>query len=199
MDAKRRALEFFKRAMLLIGAGILFSGCATHSIWEGPLLDSFHEPANPSRLTVYRVPGKEDYLVRYDDLSPSRDLAVPRAYYAERNRAETVRAQKPHFVNLNETGKGTSLPVLNPTNPQNHPGAEYPAYVVQENNQRFGIYGQGSRLVGEYDLPTYPTSAGTVKRVLLTPITLALDATVVGGYAFEYLAPWFIGNLSAIR
>jgi hypothetical protein len=71
--------------------------------------------------------------------------------------------------------------------------------VVQENNQRFGIYGQGSRLIGEYELPTYPTSAGTVKRVLLTPITITLDATVVGGCAFLYFAPCLVGGLPSIR
>jgi hypothetical protein len=186
MDAKQAAYQWLKRAMLVLGAGILSTGCATRALWDNQTLDNFHEPARPNRLAIYQVPEKQDYLVQYDDLSPAKDAVVRRAYYLNENHAATQRASKPRFVDPSQGSPRTPLPVIESTNLMNNLDAKSPVYVVRENNLRFGLYQRENKLIGEYDLPIYPTSAGTVKRALLAPFAVALDVTVVGGMAFVY-------------
>jgi hypothetical protein len=206
-------LQFWRIAMKLIAQvvrmsglfpllGMLLaslSGCATRGIWEGPMLDNFHEPANPSRLGVYEVPEKKDFLIIYDDLGPSQDTVVSRAYFLESNRTLTQRAEKPQFEDPERAKVGVPIPVVDSTNLIDYRLVGSAPYVVRENNQRFSLYREGNTLVGDYDLPTYPTSAGTVKRVLLTPITLTLDATIIGGWLFREFAPALISSARFIR
>jgi hypothetical protein len=83
-------------------------------------------------------------------------------------------------------GPVSPLPIY-PDSNSNH-GQEKGAYAVLSSKMnRFEVYRKGHKFVGEYELPVYPTQAGTVKRVLLTPFTLTADVTIVGGIAALYV------------
>ena len=58
---------------------------------------------------------------------------------------------------------------------------------LSDNGREFTLY-DGDTLLGTYELPVYPKPSGRVKQILLTPLTVAADVTLVGvcvvGYAW---------------
>jgi hypothetical protein len=165
--------------LLTLISMLLTGGCATHGLWMNGSLDNFHEPSAPHGLAIYELPGNEDFLVQYDDMSPNCEV-VRRSYLLRQNQGATACGRKPHFLEEAVRGPISPVPVLLDSK-SNH-GQEPGAYAVLSlRTNRFELYGKGHKFLGEYDLPVYPTAAGNVKRVLLTPFTLAADVTIVGG------------------
>ena len=165
--------------ILTLASMLLTGGCATRGLWMNRGLDNFHEPSAPHGLAIYELTGNQDFLVQYDEMSPNGG-AVRRSYLLRSNRGATASGRKPHFLEEAIRGPMFPVPVL-PGSNANH-GQERGAYaVLSVRTNRFELYGKGHKYVGEYDLPVYPTAAGNVKRVLLTPFTLAADVTIVGG------------------
>ena len=159
----------FYSGILLIGFSFGLCGCMTSALWEPEALDGFNKPAREANVQVFRY--DSDWLVQYDEVNEDSARVRRRAYtlYANDDR---VRGHKsPHFV----TG-----PVAT--------GVEARA-VMSDNGREFTLY-DGETTVGTYELPFYPKPSGRVKQILLTPLTVAVDATiasaVVVGYAWAH-------------
>jgi hypothetical protein len=178
MHAKFHLLRLVPQ-ILALATTLLSTGCATHGLWVNDRLDNFHEPVGPHAMAIYELPGNEDFLVQYDDMAPNGQV-LRRSYLLRQNQGATASARKPRF--LEEALRGPMLPVpVFPDSKANRGGVMGAYAVFTARTNRFELYGRGQKFVGEYDLPVYPTSAGNVKRVLLTPFTLAADVTIVGG------------------
>jgi hypothetical protein len=183
MHAKSDLLRLFARILTIVSI-FLTGGCATHGLWVNDRLDNFHEPAVPHGLAIYELPGNEDFLVQYDDMAPNGQV-VRRSYLLRQNQGATASGRKPRFLEEALRGPMLAVPVF-PDSKANRGGVVGAYAVFTARTNRFELYRKGQKFVGEYDLPVYPTSAGNVKRVLLTPFTLAADVTIVGGF----LAVW---------
>ncbi len=179
----------------------LAGGCATRGIWINRNLDNYHEPAAPHHVAIYEAPEKKDFLVVYDDLSPSGNI-LRRAYLLKENQAATAAGKKPRFQTEDLKPLGSPIIVL-PTSDNvsslNERGVPYA--VLSSRTNRFALYEKRDKLIGEYDLPIYATASGNVKRVLLTPLTLAADVTIVGGViaAFALTQPATYESLANIH
>ncbi len=162
---------------------LAFSGCATHYIWSESPLDEFREPSVPNEMRLYDAAARKDVLVEYHESLSSSDSSKPRAYFALQNQKRILDSHKPHFVDLSSTNRLASIPLL--SSPTNFvPMSGLIARRTAKEDQ-FELFRDGQSL-GIFDLPTYPSSSGKVKKILLTPITVALDATVIGGVIYTY-------------
>lgn len=61
--------------------------------------------------------------------------------------------------------------------------------VVAPNGQDFTLY-SGARKMGDHELPVYRDASGRTQQVLLTPLAVAADLTIVGGVLAVWLLPW---------
>jgi hypothetical protein len=51
--------------------------------------------------------------------------------------------------------------------------------------------------VATYDLPVYQDLSGRLKQVAITPIAVAADLTIVGGFLFVWV--WSSGGLNSVH
>ena len=71
--------------------------------------------------------------------------------------------------------------------------------VASTNGQAFTLNSAGKEL-GAYELPVYRDASGRVKQVLLTPVTVAADLTIVGGIlALAALPELWLGLNSVVH
>ena len=155
----------FYSGILLIGVGFGLCGCVTGALWEPEALDGFNKPAHEANVQVSRY--ENDWLVEYNEVNED-SARVRRRTYALYANEDRVRGQKaPRFV------KGTVAT-----------SGEVRA-VMSDNGQEFTLY-DGDTTVGVYALPMYPKPSGRVKQILLTPLTVAVDATIVSACVVVY-------------
>ena len=166
---------------------ILMSGCATSKLWEEGQFARFHEPATPAHLQLFRSGQSEAVLVQYDESREGDESIRRRAYWLEPNREPVKNPHKPGFVDL-KTARGLSpIPLVD------FPGFASPAdagfhAVVATNGTEFTLR-SGERTLGSYELPVYADASGRTKQVLLTPLTLVADLTIIGGILVVYCWP----------
>jgi hypothetical protein len=161
---------------------LALNGCMTHALWTGELSETFHSPSSPIRLELFEDAGKGDVLARYDELSPWSSQPKRRAYVVHANAARIESHKKPRFEPLS-LGNG-----FMPISIVNDPGAaplltvgSWP-YAVWTNGNSFVIFRtNGLSPDGPHALPAYRGGSGNLKIFLLTPITLVLDTSIVGG------------------
>src|SRR5689334_4488101 len=126
--------------ILTLASMLLTGGCATHGLWMNGSLDNFHEPSAPHSLTIYELPGNEDFLVQYDDMSPNGEV-VRRSYLLRQNQGATASGRKPHFLEEAIRGPISPVPVL--PDPKSNHGQEPGAYAVLSlRTNRFELYGK---------------------------------------------------------
>ena len=155
-----------RRGIPLLVLSCALAGCATKALWDHSAFDGFNEPAHPANLQVFKT--KDDWLVRYDEVNENTDRVHHRAYYLNANTKQVRDHTPPMFCSR-------SLP----------PGTTLARTSVSTNGQEFALY-DGDMCVGIYELPVYAAPSGRVKQVLLTPCTMAADATIVGGFIAVY-------------
>jgi hypothetical protein len=161
----------------------LLNGCATSALWKAGSVD-FHEPYPPSRLELFDAPQKNDLLVVYDELSPGGDTARRRAYFLRENEERIKSVQKPRFVSLNATNGLRGIPLLGETNAF-HPHDGFVVYARTNGaGNRFTVFRGNESGSDRLQLPAYRCWITGAKRALLTPVTLILDVTVIGGYLY---------------
>lgn len=157
--------------LLLIGVCFCLSGCVTATLWEDHALDGFNKPAGQPNLQVSRCDG--DWLVQYDEVNEDSGRVRRRAYILRAN-DERVRVQKPpRFVPSPDAADGEAR-------------AE-----VLESGHEFTLY-DGDKAVGTFALPIYPKPSGRVKQILLTPLTVTVDAAIVSACVVGYA--WLHSN-----
>lgn len=150
----------------MIGVIVAFCGCATQALWEDEAFDGVNKPARRANVEVAKF--ERDWLIQYDEVNEKSARVRRRAYILYAN-DERVRGHKrPDFV----TGIVAA-------------GGEARA-VVSDNAPEFTLY-DGDAVVGTYTLPVYPAPSGRVKQILLTPLTVAVDVTIVGAVLVGYV------------
>jgi len=179
-----------KRFCWILLALVLNTGCATHYLWTESQATSFREPASNPELALYADGRGRNVLAVYREMNEQNDRVVSRAYFVIRNSRAVSDAHRPFFV---EPGTALSLhPVrLIGTNEvvsyasQRKVGQKDSGWVamVWPGQQRFALFKDGQPH-GTFDLPIYDDGTATAKRVFLTPWTIALDLTVIGGYVY---------------
>jgi hypothetical protein len=136
-----------------------------------------HFPANPPNLAIYRPEHGDDLLVEYDEACDYNLSMVRRAYWLRANQGRIQEKQKPHFVSPNEDKTLHPVPVhLGPS--QGFDTATLCTYF-STNGATVRVAYENAR-EEDFELPRYADSSGTTKKVLLTPLAVATDATIVG-------------------
>jgi hypothetical protein len=180
MRALWKASPQILSALALLGT----SGCMTHALWSGEAAESFHEPSSPNRMALYEAPNRREVLVRYDELSPWSDSPRPRAYLLRENSARIQSQRKPRFVALSATNGFSPIPLLYENRVTSIVGNAFGSYATTSTNgNQFTIVRINGQAQSCYELPTYRGATGNLKLVLLTPVTLVVDAGIVGGVA----------------
>lgn len=181
-NSRHRPREGFGRACIwtLSGLCILASnGCMTSALWRDELIESFHEPSSPNQLSVFGVPGKSEVLVCYAELSPWSDTPRMRAFYLQPNVDRLKENKAPRFIAPALTNGMYALPL---SSSETTSGSSAPRWVeVTEKGKEFSIYEAIGRSEGPFSLPVYRGASGKLRLGLMTPATVAVDATVVGG------------------
>jgi hypothetical protein len=67
--------------------------------------------------------------------------------------------------------------------------------IASTNGNGFTLY-SASKELGSYELPVYRDASGRTKQVLLTPLTVTADVTIIGGLLAVYFSPWLLPGLS---
>lgn len=166
-------------------------GCATHALWNKTSLDAFNQPADDPHLRLFQTRLQNDLLVVYDEYSDRNDAIRTRAYLLNQNQKRLEQCQPPHFVSINRWRGLTPVAVL--------PGSNSPAAFfasVETNGQSFTIYSR-NRPVHSYPLPVYNDGKARLARIVLTPVALTADLTIIGGYLFLYA--WASGALNCVH
>ena len=177
-------LTRWQQFLLFAASTVLLNGCATSALWEEGRFARYHDPAHPNHLRAFHSRQKDDVLVVYDEVRDDDDSLRQRAYWLRENGGPTPNPHKPHFVS-NSSAKGLSeLPILNSGDTNQPPATGY-YLLMTSNHQDFGLYLNGQNL-GDYELPVYPDRTGRALQVMLTPITVVADITVIGGVIFLY-------------
>jgi len=171
---------------LIVCQAVLLSGC-TSALWEKERFARYHWPANPPNLRLFYSEPARDVLAEYDEVSEGTTTVQRRAYWLEPNALAVAAERQPLFVPVTNVQDLVVVPVTD--NLTNLPPSAYqgPYAVVSANGQSFSLcLGQKEPTV--YRLPMYFTSSGQrVKQVLLTPLAVVTDVTVVGG-----VVSWFV-------
>jgi hypothetical protein len=166
---------------------ILSSGCATSALWENGQFARFHEPATPANLQFFQSGQRGAVLVEYDESREGDDSIRRRAYWLEPFCKPAKNPHKPSFVSVKAARGLSPLPVVD--SPAATPSTTAGLHAVVGTNGADFTLRSGERTIGIYDLPVYEDASGKTKQVLLTPLAVAADLTIIGGIAAIYLWP----------
>ena len=165
----------------------------TNSLWTGELVETFHEPAFPNRLALFEAFGKHEVIVQYDGLSPWTDSVERRTYFLRENAGRIAERKKPRFAASNATNKAVAIPIFHGSDLAAHrESINGTCASTSSEGNSFTIFQMNRPPDGPYYLPAYRGS-GTLKLVALTPITVTLDASIVGGV----VAYWILYGLAS--
>ena len=183
----------FRWIVWLPALPLLLAGCATNALWQEGRFASFHEPATPSNLELFRSATKHEVLVGYDEANEQDDVIHHRFYRVNLDRAPFKNPHQPKFEPDDQAARFVPVPIF--------PGPVTPLftnsfYAVSTNGQDFTLFSTTEK-IGPYELPVYKDASGRVKQVLLTPVTVVADATIVGGLLFLWW--WSAGGLSDVH
>jgi len=133
---------------------------------------------------LFDAPQKADVLAVYDELSPWRRVPKQRAYFVCENISQIRSGKKPHFVTLANTNGLSAVPLYDASLLSVFALSSYTVYAIAFTNRvRFTI-ARNEGCQGDFELPVYRSPSANFKRILLTPITLAVDISLIGGAVF---------------
>jgi|SRR6266853_969058 len=179
---------------LLSAQAMLVGGCATSKVWEAGQFARFHEPAIPSNVLLFDSIERGDVLVEYDEWRDGDERIRRRAYWLEQNTARLQAHQNPRFVTAPHDSDLSPIPAIEaPPTSRDRPAAHHCAII---SNQAFALY-SGENKTGTYELPVYADASGRVKQVAITPLAVAADLTIVGGFLFVWV--WSSGGFNSVH
>ena len=188
-----------KRSLWLLILGhqaLLLGGCATSKLWEEGQFARFHEPGTPANLRLFQADRSGDVLVEYDEWRDGDESIRRRAYWLESNNARVQARCKPRFVSIEQASALTPLPAIESPSVPASAAVEGQHAVISAHGRAFVLYSADQK-VGDYELPVYRDASGRVLQVVLTPIAVAADLTIVGGYLFVWI--WSSGGLNWVH
>jgi hypothetical protein len=158
-----RLLKF----VCVVATASLLQGC-TAMLWQR----EFCGPAPEPGLKLFRV--GDDVLVSYEEVKEEKGSVWRRSFLLNASTNALAEHRKPFFFDPRKEDYAEPIPLLlgAATN-----SAKFSLYAASEfpNGDPFYVVRDGSKS-GPYDLPVYREKTGTATRVLLTPVTFALDA-----------------------
>jgi hypothetical protein len=162
------------------------AGCTTGTLWGDASLVHSHFAGDPPNLAIYRAEQGNDVLVEYNEACDYNSSIVRRAFWLKENQNRILEKQKPHFVspdtakNLEEILLELSVQGIQTIKPSASYSADREILTVVFEEAR----------EEQCELPRYADSSSTTKKVLLTPIAVATDATIVGAFVGTH---WWAG------
>jgi len=167
----------------LLSLIVLATGC-TYGLWQNAEMETWNEPASNPNVHLFRTDSTNDFLVVYDEYHERSGIAHTRAYWLNENQKRVVERHTPHFVGTNLVSRLTPVPVFSSSSDKINPPK--PCALVETNGQSFTLYSANGEK-SEHDLPFYDDGRGKTEKILLTPLTVTADATLVGailGWAY---------------
>lgn len=156
---------------------ILLPGCATHYLWNDSQFSEPHAPAVENHLQLYEIPQNYELLAVYDEFAP-RGVSHRRAYFVFQNDDLIAASKKPAFLLPSAIPIGTLVPTFEPSGLNT--ATNLPLFAVKSGSYGFEFYQRGFE-ARHYDLPRYRDRWNTSKQLLITPLAVALDSTIVAG------------------
>ncbi|MBI5800423.1 MAG: hypothetical protein HZA92_06805 [Verrucomicrobia bacterium] len=168
-------------ALLLAGA-LPFTGCQTyeeygltHKLWSDAGLTDHYEPAGTATLKTFQRPPSSRLKVSYDERR-EKDSSIRRRAFFLPDSAKTLAARgKPSFTSPAPGAGWVEVPVIVAGQPAPAP----PLYLkLAADSKSFTIVRDGVP-DGPHQLPTYVDQSSTAFRVVMTPVAVVADVTVV--------------------
>jgi hypothetical protein len=192
------ALNLMRRFVLLAAPALLLGGCTTGAVWEEGQFARFHEPAVPSNLSLYHSPEAQDILVVYNECREGKDAAWPRAYWLYRSGERIQQGRKPRFVSVKIAQGLTPIPIAESADVPVQSEAAALYAVASTNAPGFTLHSAEKEL-GYHQFPVYADSSGRVKQVLLTPVAVVVDLTIVDGVIVYVTMPMWWESLNCVH
>jgi hypothetical protein len=142
---------------------------------------------------LYDARAEQEVLVIYDELSERHQTIRSRAYLLYANAERIERRRPPHFVSPDRVKNLRALPIVVAGGPLPWPSNETLYALMATNGTSFSLCSAG-KTMGSHELPVYDNGHVGAKRVLLTPVAVVADATIVGGFLFLWI--WSEGGLN---
>lgn len=167
----------------------------TYNLWDGEMIESFHQAALPSNLALFQPTNSTDIIVQYDELSPWWDSVRRRTYYLDENEQRIQGRKKPVFVSATVTNQALPIPIVTDANFTLNGAASsterLPCAIRYGEENVFTIAYANGTTEGPYHLPGYRGMTGNMKLAGFTPVTVTADASVIIGIAaWIYLSAW---------
>jgi hypothetical protein len=150
-------------------------------------LEECNRPAGHANLRLFQSAPQTNLLVVYEEFSERNESVRTRAYWLNENQALLDQGLPPNFVSPDSMRGRTAIPVYYEPLPA---GAVLPSAlcaVVATNKQSFTMYLQ-NRAVAQRGLPVYNDGKAKIERAAMTPVAVAADLTIVGGF----LGCWYL-------
>jgi len=180
MTCDRECGDPVKRlAWLLVMLPLFLTGCATGALWGNR---DFREPSKPPELALFESADASRVLVQYREMRDASERFDQRAYWLRLGDKPKRNPHRPAFVSLEQSQGLMPLVIFEPGD-TNTPVTGRTCAIASTNDIAFTLFAEG-RLPATHRLPVYQDPVGRTKRILLTPLAVAADATIVGGYVF---------------
>lgn len=157
------------RALLLLAGLALLALCGcqcmsdhsyTYNVWQGGTFFRPHSPAPAPKLAVAKVADQHDFVISYDEQADRTGDITRRSYLARANKDASERGRKPAFLAVPVNPPQPVMPSVTATN------ATFTIHTVAGN-------------IGPQTLPTYAETSGTTTKILLTPLDVVGDVTIL--------------------
>jgi hypothetical protein len=102
------------------------------------------------------------------------------AYWLNKNQGRVKQGHAPSFVSTNSLGNLPSVPIFYSTTWGTTLSQTF--YAITETNKPSFVLYSGNNEIGSYNLPIYNNGWRYVGKVALTPVTVTVDLTIVGGF-----------------
>jgi rhomboid family GlyGly-CTERM serine protease len=183
----RRLIRAAASTIAIAAAPLVLTGCMTYKLWDGEMIESFHEPASPDGLALLQPTNSMDIIVQYDELSPWRNTVRRRTYFLHQNEERIQERKKPIFADAAVTNGAAPIPIVAQTNGMPKvsaaSGLASPHAVRLAEGNEFTIVRANGLIEGPFHLPGYRGATGNLRLIGFTPVTVTADATIVVGVA----------------
>jgi hypothetical protein len=179
------------RLLLLTLPVSLLTGCVTGALWEDGAFARYHQPASPPKVQLLDCRAKQDVLVLFDEVRDTDGRLRRRAYWARENASRIGVWRAPRYFPGPVDPDWPSVPVFLSGNASGAANTSGMHAVLAADGRAFTLFSPGVNPM-VFDLPVYRDASGRAKQVLLTPLAVIADVTVVGAVvAFVTMPCWW--------
>ena len=130
--------------------------------------------------------------MRYNEFNEHNSKIRRRSYWLMLNAERISAGHKPHF--LDQRDRASLIAIVVSESPGGVP-VEGMGAVARQDDDVFTLYSDSQKL-DPYSLPIYQDPNRRAKQIALTPVSLTIDATLIGAALALYNAPQILAALS---